>query len=207
MNNKLNWLVVGSSGGIGHACVKYLQDHGHLVCGINRGHLDLEDFDSVMTFDLTAYDVVINAVGHTRGTYQGFLGNDYKNIISQINTNMIGNLLLAKNYATTCESGRYVWISSSVLDTARPFHSVYGSSKAGSKFALDLVAQEATHINFTEVKVGLVRTQFRYHNYCGTRTQQQVDQEYSENNALDSNFVAEQIVKSVIDNQSFVNIT
>jgi short-subunit dehydrogenase len=207
MNNKLNWLVVGSSGGIGKACVKFLQQHDHAVTGIDRSCLDLEDFDSVMAFDLTSYDVVINAVGHTKGTYQGFLGNNYRNIISQINTNMIGNLLLAKNYATTRLSGRYVWISSSVLDSARPFHGVYGSSKAGSKFALDLVRQEATHIDITEVKVGLVKTKFRYHNYCGTRTQEQVDQEYAQNNARDPDTVAEQIIKSVMDNQSFVNIT
>jgi len=206
MNKKLNWLVVGSSGGIGSSCVRFLQQHDHVVTGINRPQLDLEDFDSVMSFDLSCYDVVINAVGHTKGTYQGFLRNHYKNIISQINTNMIGNLLLAKNYATTRLSGRYVWISSSVLDSARPFHSVYGGSKAGSKFTLDLVQQEATHINFTEVKVGLVKTKFRYHNYCGTRTQEQVDQEYNQNNALDPNFVAQQIIKSVLDNQTFVNI-
>jgi NADP-dependent 3-hydroxy acid dehydrogenase YdfG len=89
-----------------------------------------------------------------------------------------------------------VWVSTSLLNGARPFHSVYASTKMASKFAIDLIRQEATHIQITEVNVGPTKTNFRHRNLEGTRNQADINMEYDSIQALDPRHVAEQIVQA-----------
>ena len=94
--------------------------------------------------------------------------------------------------------GKFVWFSTSLLDQARPFHSTYAGSKAASKFALDLIRQEATHIKILEVKVGPTRTRFKYNNFGGTKTQDEINNIYKQENALEPDYVAQHTVDAII---------
>jgi len=146
-----NVLIIGATGGVGSKCKEELAARGYNVATISSKDLDLNYPETIFNIDLSTVDILINCAGHTEGTYQGFLKNSWKNQLSQINVNYVSNLFLLKHFANTRPSGKYVWCSSSVLDEARPFHSVYASTKAGSKFAIDLIRQEATHIDILEV--------------------------------------------------------
>jgi NADP-dependent 3-hydroxy acid dehydrogenase YdfG len=114
--------------------------------------------------------------------------------------------MFAKHYAQSRSNGTYVWISTSLLDGARPFHSVYASTKFASKFALDLVRQDATHINILEVKVGPTRTNFRYRNFQGSESQESVNTMYDQEDSLLPDYVAVQIVQAIEQNQREIHI-
>ena len=200
-------LIIGGSGGIGSECYKELVHRGYNVATLTSNQLDLNYPDTIFNINLSAIDILINCAGHTHGTYQGFLKNTWQNQASQIAVNYTSNLFLLKHFANSRSSGKYVWCSSSVLDRARPFHSVYASTKAGSKVAIDLIRQEATHIDVLEVKFGLVKTNFRYNNFCGTVEQTEVDRQYEQEGALSADYVANKMVDAIESSLTEINIT
>jgi len=199
-------LVIGASGGIGSSLTKLLADHSNEVIAWSSSDLDLNYPDRIFEHDFSSYDILINCAGHSQGTYLGFISNSWQNQLSQIMVNYASNLMLAKHYAESRTTGSYVWFSTSLLDGARPFHSVYASTKAASKIALDLVRKEATHINILEVKVGPTKTNFRYRNFQGTRSQDEVNTMYDQENSLSPDYVAEQIVSAIQNNQTEIYI-
>ena len=170
-------LVVGASGGIGSSLSNLLTAQGHTVTGWTSSDLDLNYPDRIFSKDLSEYGLVLNCSGHSQGTFLGFLGNTWQNQLSQITVNYTSNLFLLKHYANSRKHGRYVWISTALLDGARPYHSIYASTKAASKCAIDLIRQEATHVDVLEVKVGPTKTNFRYRNFLWTRGKQTSNEE------------------------------
>jgi short-subunit dehydrogenase len=199
-------LVIGASGGIGSSVAIALENIMYDVTAWSSFDLDLNYPDRIFTKDFSKYDVIINCAGHSQGTYLGFINNSWQNQVSQITVNYISNLMLAKHYAQSRSNGTYVWISTSLLDGARPFHSVYASTKFASKFALDLVRQDATHINILEVKVGPTRTNFRYRNFQGSESQESVNTMYDQEDSLLPDYVAVQIVQAIEQNQREIHI-
>jgi len=202
-----NVLIIGGSGGIGSECYKEFVRRGYCVTTLTSKQLDLDYPETIFNLDLSDIDILINCAGHTQGTYQGFLKNSWQNQFSQIKVNYVSNLFLLKHFANSRSSGKYVWCSSSVLDRARPFHSVYASTKAGSKVAIDLIRQEATHIDVLEVKFGLVKTNFRYNNFCGTVEQTEVDRQYEQEGALSADYVASKMIDAIESSLTEINIT
>lgn len=195
---KKSVLVLGSNGGIGSSICKILKkSHNYSVTEYTRSDLDVSNASEIFDKDFSNYDLVINCTGHSKGTYQGFLKNDWKNQLDQIMTNYVGNLFVLKHYANSRKHGKYVWVSTSLLDQSRPFHSVYAGTKAASKFSIDLIRQEATHINILEIKVGPTKTNFRKTNFLDTKTAEEVDKMYHAEQALDSTYVAEKIINAI----------
>ncbi len=201
-----NWLVIGKTGGLGSSCIELLESRKQQVVALSRQDLDLSDSASIMNFDLSEFDVVINCTGHNKGTFRGFLANDYFNIVDQIQVNFIANLLLLKNYANHRTAGRYVWFNSTSTRNPTPYQSIYGSTKVANKFAIDLIKQEVSHINITECCVGLVKTNLRHTGYCGTKSKETVDQEHANLNSLDPRKVAEKIIDAVELGEEWIHI-
>lgn len=201
-----HWLIIGNTGGIGAACEKILKSRHQTVTGFSRSHLDLNNLSGIQNLDLSGFDVVINCAGHNKGTFKGFLKNDYHNIIDQIQVNFIANILLLKKYATSRERGRYVWLNSTSTGKPTPYQSVYGATKVASKFAIDLVRQEASHINITECCIGLTKTNLRFTGYCGTKNRDAVEHEYTQLNALDPYDVSLKIVDAINDDKDLIII-
>ena len=199
-------LVIGASGGIGKSVVNELECNGYDVTDWSSADLDLNYPERVFAKDFSQYDVLVNCAGHSQGTYLGFLDNSWQNQLSQITVNYTSNLMLAKHYAQSRSTGMYVWISTSLLDGARPFHSVYVSSKAASKVALDLVRQDATHINILEVKIGPTKTNFRYRNFQGTESEEHVNTMYDQENSMSPDYVAKKMVLAIEQNQREIYI-
>jgi len=202
----VNALVIGSRGGIGASCYNELLRCGYTVSTLTSSDLDLNYPERIFDQNFSEFDVLVNCTGHSRGSYQGFLQNSWQNQLSQITVNYTANLFLLKHYANSRSNGRYVWISTVLMDQARPFHSTYASTKVGSKFAIDLARQEATHIDILEVKVGPTATNFRYNNFNGARTHDQVNIELEQDNSLSPDYVAEHIVQAIKQNKTEIYI-
>jgi len=202
----IKYAIFGANGGIGSACCRQLQKHNIQVDEFTRKDLNFEDIEAVSSFDLSSYSHIINATGTSIGTYQGFLRNHYSNIVTQITVNLTSNLLLLKNFINTNINGHYIWIGSNISDNPRPFHSIYGGTKLACAFATNLIAKEAENYHITEVRLGLVATNFRHTNYNGAKTKAEVAEEYKQNNAMNPDYVAEQIITGIQHKQQLINI-
>lgn len=197
-------LVVGATGGIGSACVRELNQQGYQTLGLGSADIDLNHPESIFDQNLTTFDLLVNCAGHSQGSYLGFLGNSWRNQLSQLNVNYVSNLMLLRHYADSRSTGKFVWFNSTVVDAPRPFHSIYASTKSGSKFAIDLVRQDAIHIDILEVKIGLTRTAFRFRNFQGSQSSDQVNSSYDQDRALDPDHVARRTVQSIMQGESFL---
>jgi short-subunit dehydrogenase len=114
--------------------------------------------------------------------------------------------LLLKNFINTNPNGHYIWIGSIVSETPRPFHSIYGCTKLASTFATNLIAQEAENMKITEVRLGVTATNIRHTNYNGSKTKQQVDKEYINDNAMSADYAATRIIDGVLQNKLMIEI-
>jgi len=202
LTSKSKILVIGARGGIGSSLV----DKFNSCDSLTSDNLDLNRPELIKSQDLSKYDIVINATGHSKGTFLGFTKNTYENIISQINVNYISNILLLKRFSEQKSAGTYVWISSDVIDHPRPFHGVYASSKMASQYAMDLIKKEIDHIKVVEIKFGFAKTNFRYNNFLGTKTRTEVNESYQNNDVLDPKFVADQIIDTLNSDEVFKHI-
>jgi short-subunit dehydrogenase len=201
-NGNRRSLVIGSRGGIGSALVKKL-----INCDtLNSTQLNLDKPEDIKLQNFSDYDYIFNVAGHSKGTFLGFQKNSYQNIISQISVNFVSNILILKRYAEQKKQGTYIWISSDVVDHPRLFHSVYASSKIASQYAMNLIKDEIKHIKIKEIKIGFTKTNFRYNNFLGTKSKNEVDTSYDNDGALDPNFVANEIIKSLNNNKYLIHI-
>lgn len=199
-------LVIGANGGIGSACVEKLLLKGYNVKSLTSSDIDLNYPKSIFDLDFSDIDVLLNCTGHNHGNYQGFLANKFENQLSQITVNFASNLMLLKHYALSRQAGKYVWFNSASIDNPRTFHSVYLGTKMGSKFAIDLIRQEAPYISILEAKIGLTKTNIRFKNFEGTITQEEVDATYIDEYLLKPIYVAEKIVQAIEENLEIVTI-
>jgi short-subunit dehydrogenase len=196
-----NVLLLGASGGIGSNVYNLMQQsNNYHVEGWSSKNLDLNYPENIFDCNFSKFDLLINCAGHNQGSYLGFLKNSWQNQISQITVNYISNLMLLKHYANSRRVGKFVWISTSSIDSPRIYHSVYTGTKVASKFSIDLIAQEATHIDILEAKVGLTKTNIRYRNFEGTKTHSEVDETYGNSRVLDASDVATQIYQAIDKN-------
>ena len=195
-------LIIGASGGIGSKLYDAMcQLPDYKVTGWSSKDLNLDHPDRIFSCDFSNFDLLINCAGHNQGTYRGFLENSWQNQLSQITVNYISNLFLFKHYANSRNTGQYVWLSSTVIDNAKPFQSVYAGTKFASKCSLDLAAQEAPHIKMLDVKIGLVKTNLRFRNFEGTKTHNEVDNTYSGTVPLPALDVANSILDAIKQNK------
>ena len=191
-------LIIGATGGIGNELCQQMADSAdYEVAGWGSQDLDLDYPERIFDCDFNDIDILINCAGHNQGSYQGFEKNSWQNQYSQIRVNYISNLFLLKHYAQQRSQGKYVWLSTTSMDNPRIFHNTYTGSKVASKFSIDLIAQEITHIHVLEDKIGLTRSKIRYRNFEGTKTMQEVQDTYGDDHVLECDYVAEQLLSAI----------
>lgn len=191
-------LIIGATGGIGSNVFHKMADSANYeVAGWSSHDLDLDYPERIFDCDFSDIDILINCAGHNQGSYQGFAKNTWQNQYSQIRVNYVSNLFLLKQYSYQRSQGKYVWLSSASMENPRSFHNTYLGSKVASKFSIDLIAQEIAHIKILEAKVGLTRSNMRYRNFSGTKTQQQVQDTYGDERVLECDYVADQIISAI----------
>jgi short-subunit dehydrogenase len=201
-------LIIGATGGIGGELFRQMADsEDYEVVGWSSLDLDLDYPERIFDCDFSDIDILINCAGHNQGSYQGFMKNSWQNQYSQIKVNYISNLFLLKHYAHQRSQGKYVWLSSISMDNPRVFHSIYTGTKVASKFTIDLITQEITHVNVLEARVGLVKSKVRYRNFEGTKTMQEVQDSYAnESWAMDCDHVAKHLLLAIEQNLTYTTI-
>ena len=200
-------LIIGATGGIGSNLFHQMGDSpDDEVAGWSSRDLDLDYPERIFDCDFKDIDILINCAGHNQGSYQGFMKNAWEHQYSQIRVNYVSNLFLLKQFAHQRKQGKYVWLSSTSMDNPRIFHSTYTGTKVASKFSIDLIAQEIEHIKILEAKIGLVKTNLRHRNFCGTKTPQEVDDSYGDEPFLYADAVARQLLTAIEQDLKHIEI-
>jgi short-subunit dehydrogenase len=199
-------LVIGSTGGIGLELISEFKKKKYIVEGLNSKDLDLNFPEKIFQNDFSKFDIIVNASGHSKGTFKGFTLNDWKNQLSQITVNFISNIFILKHYIMQKQKGKYVWLNSILTEKARPYHSVYVSTKVASKTAIDLIKKEAPHIKVLEAQIGITKTNFRYTNFLGQHSKEEINKMYEKENACSAKEVAIKIIDAIEDGKEFIQI-
>lgn len=185
--------LTGGAGGIGKATVSLLASQGHTVHAPARAELDLLDFAKLDQLDLSGYDVIINCAGANQGAYLGWHNNTWQNQSTHVAVNFTAPLLLAKQYTRQRKTGQFVYVTSVSVDDPISYTIFMVGSKGALRYSLGAVKRDYPGILFTEIVPGKTRTNMLDQNYQGTRTAEQIAEEYDRNPVLDPAQVARAI--------------
>jgi len=188
--------VTGGSSGIGQACVDLFRQT-HDVVAPSRSELDLSDFKSIDSLDLSPYDIVINCAGSNLGAHQGWQHNHWANQQAQVDVNFTGALMLAKQYTKHRKTGQFVYVTSSNIDDPIAYNIFYTASKAALSYSINTLRKECPHIVFTEICPGKVQTNMLNQNYQGTKTAEEINNLYKKGPVLSSIDIAMQIQHAI----------
>ena len=185
--------LTGGSSGIGQAVKQLLDSQGHMVTSPTRQQFDLSDFAAIASLDLAEYDVVVNCAGANQGAYLGWHNNSWQNQQHHVDVNFTAPLLLAKQYTRQRNTGQFVYITSVSADDPISYTIFMVGSKIALRHSLNAIKRDYPGILFTEIVPGKTRTNMLQQNYQGTRSDQDIAEEYARAVVLDPTQVAHTI--------------
>jgi NADP-dependent 3-hydroxy acid dehydrogenase YdfG len=193
----MNIFLTGGSSGIGKAVKQLLAHQGHVVTAPTRQELDLSDFALIDRLDLRDYDVLVNCAGANAGAYLGWQNNSWQNQSNHVAVNFTAPLLLAKQYTQQRTTGQFIYITSTSADDPISYTIFMVGSKIALRQSLNAVKRDYPAILFTEIIPGKTRTNMLRQNYQGTRTEQNIAEEYARGPVLDPEQVAHTIALAI----------
>ena len=176
-------LVSGSSSGIGRAITELLLKSGYRVLGLGRDHdkfclddknystfeVDFADLESI-TFKINnilkensdLYGVICNA---GFGAFKNLESFSVKEIIENVNTNLIAHMILVKAALPTLKKnkkGKIIFIGSEAALRGAKKGTLYNTVKFGLRGFAQAIRQESApgNIHVTSINPGMVRTPF-----------------------------------------------
>ncbi len=185
--------LTGGNSGIGQATKQLLIQQGHQVTAPTRDELDLTDFAKIDSLDLSSYDAIINCAGANGGAYLGWQNNSWQNQANHVAVNFTAPLLLAKQYTRQRNQGQFIYLTSTSADDPISYTIFMVGSKVAVRSSLNAVRRDYPGILFTEIVPGKTRTNMLQQNYQGTKTAQQIQEEYAKAPVLEAHQVAEAI--------------
>lgn len=199
--------LTGGNSGIGQATKELLIQQGHQVTAPTRAELDLTDFAKIDKLDLSTYDTIINCAGANGGAYQGWHDNSWQNQANHVAVNFTGPLLLAKQYTRQRNQGQFIYLTSTSADDPISYTIFMVGSKVAIRASLNAVRRDYPGMLFTEIVPGKTRTNMLQQNYQGTRTHQQIQEEYAKTPVLEASQVAEAIAMAITHQLECVRIS
>ena len=189
--------LTGGNSGIGQAVKQLLGSQGHVVTAPTRQEFDLGDFAAIDQLDLAEYDVVVNCAGANGGAYLGWHNNSWQNQSNHVAVNFTAPLLLAKQYTRQRTTGQFIYITSTSADDPISYTIFMVGSKIALRQSLNAVKRDFPEILFTEIIPGKTQTNMLRQNYQGTRSDQDIAEEYARGPVLDPAQVAQTIALAI----------
>lgn len=156
-------LITGTSSGLGQELASRLQHHD--VVALTRQLLDLSDIASVTDYDPGFCDILINCAGTDIGGKIDFVNHQSQNVVDILNTNLIAPVLLSKYVLANNAKCKVINITSTNNNRYHANNLSYSlSKKALAEFGA-MLKVEYPDVNYLEVKLGLVKTEFNRNRY------------------------------------------
>ena len=185
--------LTGASSGIGAAVKNLLVAQGNDVYAPARTEFDLSNFAQIDGLDLSSYDIIINCAGANQGTYHGWHNNTWQNQKNQVDVNFIGPLFLAKQYTRQRKTGQFIYLTSASVEDPISYAIFMVGSKGGLQFSMNAIKKDYPGIIFSEIIPGKTRTNMLKQNYQGSKTDEEIAEEYARTAAL----TPEQVAKTI----------
>lgn len=179
----LKIFVTGGSSGVGQAVVNLLGQL-HEVTAPTRSEFDLANFATIDQVDFSSYDVIINCAGANPGAFLGWQENSWQNQKNQIDVNLTGALLLAKQYIKHRTHGQFIYVTSSNIDDPIAYNIFYTASKAALRYSMNAIKKECPNVIITEICPGKIRSNMLQQNYQGTKSPEEIEQLYAKGPVL-----------------------
>jgi len=176
-------------------CEHLLPKIKHQYTAFSKKEFDVTDHNKIQNFDFTLYDMVINFAGHSRGTHKGPLKNSWNNQLDQIMVNFTSHILITKTYCQQRPNGCYMWFSSILTKSCRPYQYVYAASKLATEYGLEAFNKEYRDFNVITIPLGRVITNHLFNTFEGTRSPQACIDEYKQSDYEEPEIVAENIIQ------------
>jgi NADP-dependent 3-hydroxy acid dehydrogenase YdfG len=175
--------ITGGSSGVGQAVVNLLGQFNE-VTAPPREKFDLSDFNAINQLDLSEYDVVVNCAAANVGAHNGWQGNTWENQKNQVDVNLTGALLLAKQYTKHRSHGQFIYFTSSNIDDPIAYNIFYTASKAALRYSMNTIRKECSNLIITEICPGKIRSNMLQQNYQGSKTPEEIEQMYAKTPVL-----------------------
>lgn len=184
--------ITGGSSGVGQAVVDLLGRVNEVTAPL-RNEFDLADFVAIDQLDLSKYDVVINCAASNVGAHNGWQKNSWQNQKKQIDVNLTGALLLAKQYAKCRTHGQFIYFTSSNIDDPMAYNIFYTASKFALRYSMNTIKKECPDIVITEICPGKIRSNMLKQNYQGTKSSEEIEAMYANGPVLSPEDIAVQV--------------
>jgi len=157
--------LTGASSGVGHRLFTQLTESGNHVVAPTRAQLDLSVTDQVINYELDNVDMLINCAGTGVGGKIDFCNHRPTNVVEILNTNLIGPVLLCQKVLSKNSHCKIVNITSTNNKRYYANNLAYSLSKKALADFGAMLAVEYPNINYLEIQLGLVKTNFNNARY------------------------------------------
>lgn len=195
--------ITGSSSGVGLGLCSALCNHD--LVKLSRAELDLSDTQAVINYSLEPVDMLINCAGTDIGGKIDFIHHRDQNVVSILNTNLLGPMLLTKKALLANSKCKIVNITSTNNNRYYQNNLAYSLSKLSLSSFGNMLSVDYPDVQLLEVRLGLTKTNFNNSRY--SQEPNRFDDVYK-NKHLTVDQVSQQIADVLFDNRiKFIEIS
>jgi short-subunit dehydrogenase len=187
--------ITGTSSGVGLE-LKRILSQDHVVIGVERKEVDLDDIDQVLRYDVPYCDIFINCAGHDLGGKVPFLDHTDSHVVSILNANLISPVLLSQKALQKNINCKIVNITSTNIHRYWGNDLIYTLSKESLSRFGHLIKIDHPKVRYLEVILGLTKTNFNINRHKANH--KEIDNLY-ENAHLTTEDAATKIVDVLFD--------
>jgi NADP-dependent 3-hydroxy acid dehydrogenase YdfG len=152
--------ITGTTSGLGKA-LKDALSVSHDVISFDRPNFDLSKLGDLSAINLTGVDILINNAGHASGGGKNFKNHKLSQWVDILDTNLRAPMFLSQQFINQNKTGKIIFITSQVVETALGGDVVYSSSKAGVSFFAQCLREEVRpDFKIVEIRARRIKTNF-----------------------------------------------
>ena len=175
----MKYFIVGGGDGIGAAFCNLLASNNIEYYAPTRQQFNATDYLKISETDFSEYTHLLYCAGSNVGTWQGFENNSWQNQKQQLEVNFFSVTQFAKQWIKTNGAGTFIAVGSNSIQLENNgYRLIYDISKQAVAHAINLLRNNWTDTRWVDVHPAKTKTGIVFKGYEGTRTHEQVEEEY-----------------------------
>jgi len=198
--------ITGTTSGIGKSLNDLLVYKNYKTIPLSRNKLDMSDIESVINYDPSHCDVLVNCAGHDYGGKCTFTDHDIEKWVEIINVNLTSTMALTQKVLRKNPNAIICNITSTNCDKYYGNDLIYTLTKNSLSNFTELLKIDFPDGKFKEFRLGLVKTNFNKNRHKFSEKKVSDDIFYSQPH-LQPDFVAQEIIEFITSDSSFQRLT
>ena len=176
----MKYFIVGGGDGIGAAFCNLLASKNIEYYAPTRQEFDATDYSKISETDFSEYTHFFYCAGSNRGTWRGFENNSWQNQLEQLETNFFSITQFAKQWINTNGAGTFIAVGSNGVQLQNNgYRLIYDVSKEAVASTINLLRANWPNTRWVDVHPGKTKTGILIKGYEGSRSEQEVEEEYA----------------------------